>query len=562
VCRGAGGPQVSGRGFLIVGTLAALAVAGCGAGASSPTTVDRLQATGSGKSHVTSAGGSPTTSDGRLHAKSGGGSRTAARAQSSYHTKVEIGGRPSGRPLPNNYLGFALTYKPIPGWVGPPSGSVDPVLVQLIRNLVPRGRPLLRIGGESADHSWWPIPGYRKPFGITYDLAPSWTTAARRLAQAAHARLMLGLNLQADRPKLIKVEAHELLRRIGAKYIQSFQIGNEPDLYSVIPWYKLLNGHPVPRYSKVGTPVYARPPTYDPADFAAEVHRMLRVMPKFPIAGPETNTPAWIEAFTRFLHPAGRAVTLTTHAYGGNACVKDPKQWMFPSVAHLLSLPASRDQLAGIDHYIGAARRHGDGFRVDELGTITCSGRYGVSNSMASALWVLDTLFSMDDAGVTGVNLHSVKGANELFDPKRTHGHWQTSVGPWYYGALMFTQAAPAGSRLLSVTHGTQAHTRTWATLGRDHIVRVLVINDSVASSARVLVHISAGYGHRLGTLELLRARSAYATSGLSLGGRSFGLTTTGVLRPSITRPVRRRDGAYAVTLPPASAGLLTLAGG
>jgi hypothetical protein len=486
------------------------------------------------------------------------GGALAARARADRAT-VSVSGHPHGGAVPNNFLGLGFTYKPIPGWVGPPSQPVDPVFVQLIRNLTPHGRPLLRIGGESADHSWWPIPGYRKPFGITYDLTPAWTTAARRLAQAAHARLMLGLNLQADRTKLVQVESHELLRRIGARYVQSFQIGNEPNLYTVIPWYKRLNGKPVPQYSKEGTPVYARPQSYDPADFADEVSRMLRVMPRFPIAGPETSAPSWMAAFTRFLHPAGRAITLTTHAYAGNKCVKDPSQWMFPTVPHLLSIPASRDQLAGLGADIGIAHARGDGFRVDELGIVSCSGLYGVSNSMASALWVIDTLFSMDAAGVNGVNLHTVKGVNALFDAHRLGRRWVATVKPWYYGAMMFAQAAPAGSRLLGVTNATRTGTRVWATRGADHLVRVVVINDNIGSSARVLVRNPAGYGRRPGTLDLLRASGAYATDDVTLGRRSFGRTTTGKLGRPVTSAVVRRGGGYAVTLPPASAGLLTL---
>ena len=105
------------------------------------------------------------------------------------------------------------------------------------------------------------------------------------------------------------------------------------------------------------------------------------------------------------------------------------------------------------------------------------------------------------------------------------------TVEPWYYGALLFAQAAPAGSRLLHVTNATRTGTRVWATRGADHLVRVLVINDNIGSSARVLVRNPAGYGRRPGTLELLRAASAYATRGVTLGGRSFGRTTTGKLR-------------------------------
>jgi hypothetical protein len=91
----------------------------------------------------------------------------------------------------------------------------------------------------------------------------------------------------------------------------------------------------------------------------------------------------------------------------------------------------------------------------------------------------------------------------------------------------------------------------------------VLVINDSIASGARVRVRNPASYGRRPATIERLRAPGgAYATSGVTLGGRSFGRTRTGVLQAPVTERVRRRAGAYAVTLPPASAALLTLTKG
>ena len=152
-----------------------------------------------------------------LRACVGAGARPAP-ARASQVTVADRRGGHGAAAAEQLSSGLAFTYRPIPGWVGPASQPVDPVLVQLIRNLAPHGRPLLRIGGESADHSWWPIAGYRKPFGITYDLTPAWTR--RRAAGSRRrrkARLMLGLNLQADRPTLVRVESHELLRRIGRR---------------------------------------------------------------------------------------------------------------------------------------------------------------------------------------------------------------------------------------------------------------------------------------------------------------------------------------------------------
>ena len=122
----------------------------------------------------------------------------------------------------------------------------------------------------------------------------------------------------------------------------------------------------------------------------------------------------------------------------------------------------------------------------------------------------------------------------------------------------MFAQAAPAGSRLLRVVSSSQGPLRAWATRAPDHRVRVLLINDSLTSSALAVVRTPAAPGPA--ALERLRARSAYATSGVTLGGRTFGpATTTGVLTPPVPQPVAPRAGAYSMTLPAGSAALLTL---
>src|ERR1700744_4432417 len=81
---------------------------------------------------------------------------------------VTVTSSPVTRPLPTGFVGMAFTYSALAQWMSQ-SGPVDPVLLQLIRNLTPTGRPWLRIGGESADRSWWPIAGFHKPVGITYD---------------------------------------------------------------------------------------------------------------------------------------------------------------------------------------------------------------------------------------------------------------------------------------------------------------------------------------------------------------------------------------------------------
>jgi hypothetical protein len=473
---------------------------------------------------------------------------------------VTVGGAPVSRPLPPSFVGLAFTYSALAQWLSP-TGPADPALVGLIRGLTPSGRPSMRIGGESADRSWWPIQGYSRPIGITYNLGPAWTGPARRLAQATDARLLLGLELEADRPRIDAVEARELLRRIGSRYIQSFQIGNEPNLYPVIPWYRVLDGRPVIWYSKLGAPVYARSPSYGPSQFAAEVAAIMHAIPNYPIAGPETNIISWTQALIPFLQPNGRVTTLTTHAYGVNNCVKDESSDRYATVPNLLRLSASRDLLVGKAPYVSLVHQRGGDYRIDEMGAVTCTGSPGVSNTMATALWAVDALFDAARQGVDGVNLHTdYARINNLFSLRSSNGRWRATVRPIYYGALLFTRADPAGAQLLDVQGGTTTTLRVWATRGRDHRVRITLINDSLDGAVTVRLALPPGVRSANGTVERLQAPGgAYATRGVTLGGRSFGTTTSGILAEPRLAAVSARRGSLTVELPKGSAALVTL---
>jgi hypothetical protein len=185
-----------------------------------------------------------------------------------------------------------------------------------------------------------------------------------------------------------------------------------------------------------------------------------------------------------------------------------------------------------------------------------------VSNTAASALWVLDTLFVLAQAGVDGVNLHTWRGSEgRLFDLRHRHGGWVATVRPEYYGLLMFARAAPPGSRLVPVIEANPGQVRSWAVLGPRHTLHVVLINDDLGHGRWVVVRPPAPAGPA--RLERLEAPSAYARGGVTLAGQSFGRrTTTGLLSGTPGVDVMRPSGgSYAVRLPPASAALLTLPG-
>jgi hypothetical protein len=468
---------------------------------------------------------------------------------------------PITRAIPGNFLGFAFEFGSIPGWLDPGAARPNPVFVQLIRNLAPTGRPVIRIGGLSTDHSWWPVAGVRPPPGVTYALTPAWAQATAALAQALNAELVLGVNLEADSPRLAQVEASEFLDRIGRRYIGALDIGNEPPLYRSMPWYRLRGGELFPWYSDVGTAVFGRGPSWSPATFVTDYERILAALPRVPIAGPDTQQPTWFAAFQRLLSLHSRVRILASHGYGLNSCVKHQTWPTYPTIAHLVSAYALHDLLAGLTPYIAVAHADGATFRVDEMGSITCNGRWGVSNTMASALWGAGALFSVAQDGVDGVNLHSYPGlSNALFDFADSSSGWTGAVHPLYYGALLFARGAPAGSRLLRVSLDGPPTLHAWATTGPGSVRRVIILNDSLTVDASVLVRASHGMlAGRPAQLQRLSGPSASATGGIRLGGRTFGAaTTTGRLLPPVADRVTTRRGSYRLTVPAASAALVT----
>ena len=145
------------------------------------------------------------------------------------------------------------------------------------------------------------------------------------------------------------------------------------------------------------------------------------------------------------------------------------------------------------------AHAHDLPFRVAEMNSASCEGAAGVSDTFASALWALDTMFNMASVGVDGVNFHMLPGSHyELFTVSHdAAGDWQAFVHPEYYGLLMFSQAFPPGARLLPVT-APSGPVKVWATIGVDGVTRVTLINQDTTAEHDVQVTLpgSAAPGH------------------------------------------------------------------
>jgi hypothetical protein len=462
---------------------------------------------------------------------------------------VRITSSEVSRPIPSGFVGFSFEFQAVRDYTGSDPRAINLVLARLIRDVAPGQTPVLRIGGDSTDVTWWPIPDLTPSPGITYTLTRSWLATTRALALATGAKLILGVNLRLDSPAEAAAEARVYRTGIGVRHIEALEIGNEPELYRVFPWYE-----------EGGVPFYARPPTYDFASYAEDVSQIARQVPGVALAGPATSSASWMARVPRLFAFEHRLKVVTYHRYPLIRCFSQPGDRRYPSITNLLDSDAARELLQGTGRTIAFAHTHGASVRIDELNSVACEGQPGVSDTFASALWMLDTLFAMVRAGVDGVNIHTLPdAAYQPFVFRRIRGRWLATVRPEYYSLLMFSQAAPPGSRMLGIDQTASTDVRSRATVSGDGVVHVVVINAGLTSGHVVLVRPPVPA--EVAVLERLQAPSAASTDDVALGGQTFGNETgTGTLKGTL-RTVRLRPdhrGRYLIRMPASSAAMLT----
>jgi Glycosyl hydrolase family 79 C-terminal beta domain len=476
-----------------------------------------------------------------------------------FAVKISLPGKATGHRVPYGFLGFSFEFQAVRAYTGSDPKHVNPVLKQLIRNLSPGQAPVLRIGGDSTDVSYALSAGVQPPPYVAYRLTPSWMATTGALARQLGARMIMGVNLVANDPALAAAEGRGYVKAFGRRAIEALEIGNEPNIYNQLTVYHTL----------LGVPLLARPRTFGYPAFRRQFEAVARASPHLELAGPALAvgpTPmrgSWVQTMPDFLRRDPRVQIMTVHRYPLRNCYVPPSFFQFPTVAHLLSRYSTAGLAASLHRWLGIAHDQHRQLRVDELNSVACRGKKGVSDTFASSLWATDALFSLLHAGVDGVNIHTLpKSSYELFEFTRAHGSWRSWVRPVYYGLQLFAQAAPPGSRLLKLPGlgGGSSVLSVWATRGTDRIDRVVLIDKDPSRAERVTLRPPSGTPGGA-TLERLRARSVDSRFGVTLGGRTYGReTSTGQLSPAISQALTpNARGAYTITVPAGSAALVTL---
>ena len=409
------------------------------------------------------------------------------------------------------------------------------VYVQLIQTLGKNG--VIRVGGNTSDYATYQAIG--QPVSSPEGKAGSVVNDAvlRDLGtflDTAGWKLIWGLNLGNGTLENAILEARAVMAAAGENLL-AFEVGNEPDLFP---------SHP-PRHEG------HRPPGYGYDDYIREYRQyhvaLRKAIPNVPFAGPDAaDATDWV---LRFAAEEGKDIKLLTHHYyreGENPTSTIEKLLNTdPKLGPILATLRTASESSGVP------------YRICETNSFSGGGRPGVSDTFASALWVLDFMLTLASAGCAGVNMETgvnqrgfISSYSPIGDDEKSH-YW---AAPEYYGMLAFAQSG-LGRIIKSTINARERNITAHATqLGKNPIV-LTIINKEPSFDA--LIRIEAAMPFHRGSLIRLSGPSLESKFDVSLGGAR--VSPAGLWKPDRIEEISTSRGRLQVRLPAASAAIVTL---
>ncbi len=452
------------------------------------------------------------------------------------------------RRLPTSFSGISTESWDVDGL------DSDPLAVKRVLDLlkVPGdGGLMLRVGGQSTEQTYW----YAPKLGVgteAYRPGLYWLKTLSRLTRASRLRVLVDLNLVARSPSMAAALAKSLVHYMPSGSIAGLEVGNEPD----IGHRQVVNplappGETVPHTPKGWDQYTSSQYRSLFRSYANAVHRVARSLR---MVGPEVffagKNVSWVQQLVNA--ERSRLSMLTVHRYPLSACTSSTAG-DYATTARVLGQNASGGMANELVKAVRVARSARLPLRLSEFNSVTCGGKTGVSNTFATALWAPDTMFSMWNVGVSGVNMHLAPGQpNAAFSISQSG----LTPSPLLYGMIMFARASGSGGKLAPVrTSGTSApNVKVWAVRASRNVLKVLVL-DKGRGAVNAALHLG---NHGTATIQRLIAPNPAATAGVTLAGQHLGAQGQWVGRRVIPQ-VNPARGTYTVPMPGYSAALITV---
>ena len=390
--------------------------------------------------------------------------------------------------------------------------SADSNYVGLFNNLSGPTGSVFRIGGDTQD-------------ALTYGTDFNYTAIQRLagfLTATTNWQCIYGINLRGNglsvppqgspsngytTTALAISEVSELQSAFGVStptpLPHSITFGNEPDNYSMIaPSQYPASTWNVTAYETLWNTYYQ-----------AILNSNIRIKPA--ITGGDATTGAWSQAFgdwTQTQSPPVPLTLLSNHFYIQSAFsnpapqVSDLALWSSPYQNPDQSTPShhfSVNDFLYQDFNLVADLKsvtttYGIPWRMTETNSYWAGGAPKVSDAFVSALWVIDYLFAVAQAGGSGTNFHTGGTAaySPIFDNIGQAGITQyspTVVNPLYYGMKFFNMALD-----LTTTNYSMAPTTNGFNVGytglNGSIATIYCVKQNATTATLVMTNKSQDY--------------------------------------------------------------------
>lgn len=483
---------------------------------------------------------------------------TLASTATPVNIAIETGA--PGRPVPKRFLGLSFEAAAL----GQLAGDADKGdLVALLRSL---GPGVLRFGGITADENVaWSDPETPAPTWASSTIGPAQMKALGELARRSGWQVLLTVGLAHFEPQAAAREVAAAHRALGP-YLAAVEIGNEPNAYGV--------------HGFRGLPWIAQGYEEEVSDYRDAIEALT---PGVPIAGPDVSGSGLFSEWGGEEALAQTPILLTGHHYP-LGCAQTPP----PTIEALLSAATRGAAARSLATYMTVASENGIPFRMDELGSVSCGGVAGVSDTFASALWATGYLAQAMDDGLAGVNLQgnptNCFGYTPLCAPSaEASAAGNLRAQPEWYALLLaksltgyrplpttIGSAAPAPAEPEMPAGGEQKAPTPSAPegapdlvaasfLGPGHTIKVVLSDQEPPGANPLEIRLAVGAGFAAGDLMRLEASSPSATGSVSLAGTA--VAANGSWRePKHPEIVTVRGGLATLQLDPSSAALLTIA--
>ncbi len=422
-------------------------------------------------------------------------------------------------------LGYEISSVAVPGLLS----AKNALYLQMVQTLGAQG--VIRVGGNTSDFSTFEAKG--QPLSSPEGKGGSVVNDAviRDLGtflEATGWTLIWGLNLGNGTAENAIAEAKAVTKAAKSRLL-AFEIGNEPDLFPR-------------RFREAG---YG----YDEylADWRRDRDALRKALPDAPLAGPDVaGATAWVP---RFAADEGKDLKLLTHHYyrEGQRPTSTIDKLLHPD-------PKLAPQLATLR---AASISSGLPYRICEVNSFSGGGRPGVSDTLASALWVLDYMLTLASAGCAGVNMETglnQRGFVSSYSPIADDEHGHYAASPEYYGMLAFAQAGRGQVLETSFDAGGQNITAYATDQGKSGMTLTLINKEPKADCA-VAIDGLPGKG-RCSVLRLA-GPAMDSQSGVTFGGAA--VSASGVWKGGTPEVSQVSKGKLRIALPAASAAIVHL---